>query len=180
VEPQHDLLRDDQEDAEERRQPRVPLLVLDVEVDGVGHQPAAVLTSASANPTSRLAAYTSPSPSLARSSAARASSSRRLASDASIDSASTASPTSTSAWFLRTCTKPSSVAYRRTVPSASVTRVSPGWSSEISGAWLARMPSSPAAPGTTTRSASPEKTMPSGVISSTGYGVNSGTARRSP
>ena len=53
----------------------------------------------------------------------------------------------------------------------SVTCSSPGFRLDTSGAWLAMMPSWPALPGTTTISASPSNTGPSGVITSTALGV---------
>src|ERR671930_1735536 len=107
------------------------------------------------------------SPRSTRSSSARASSSWARARASSSSAARTASSTSAIARSSSTLKKPGPVAYSRTSPSPTWTRVEPAFSVATSGACRARTPISPAAPGTTIISASPSNAGPSGVTSET-------------
>src|SRR5215813_179145 len=80
---------------------------------------------------------------------------------------STASSTRASARSVSTLKKPGPVANVRTSVPPRCTRVEPALSVATSGACRARTPISPAAPGTTSISASPSNADPSGVTSET-------------
>src|SRR4051812_23179948 len=110
----------------------------------------------------------SDSPASTRASSAWAASSWARARSASISSTSTASSTRASARSCSTLKKPGPVAYSFTsVPRRMCTRVEPAFRSATRGAWRARTPISPAAPGTISISASPSKAEPSGVTRET-------------
>ena len=107
------------------------------------------------------------SPATTRSSSAFAASSCAWARASSISATDTASSTRASARSVSTLKNPGPVANSSTSVPPRWTRVDPAFSVATSGAWRARTPISPAAPGTMSILASPSNTGPSGVTSET-------------
>ena len=121
------------------------------------------------------------SPASTFSSSAFAASSCARARASSISFTLTASSTSASARSSSTLKKPGPVANSRISFGLRWIRVDPAFSVATSGAWRARTPISPAAPGTMTISASPSNAAPSGVTSETsnfGMRLGHGSTRR--
>src|SRR5581483_8001818 len=110
---------------------------------------------------------TADSPRSIASSSAFAASSCSRARASSISAAETASSTSAIARSWSTWKNPGPVANSSTSPPGGCTRVEPAFSVAMSGAWRARTPISPAAPGTMIISASPSYAGPSGVTTET-------------
>src|SRR4029079_19360109 len=110
------------------------------------------------------------SPASTFSSSAFAASSCACARESSISLTFTASSTSASARSSSTLKKPGPVANSRISLPPRCTRVEPAFNVATSGACRASTPISPAAPGTISMWASPEKTGPSGVTTETSNG----------